>query len=149
MNKRVGWRERTIVRTLSLVTLGLCSLTVSACGSSDDSQPCNELCPAAYAGATVVVTVTPAMAIDGVQAILNGPVAAVMSCQANGDATLCTWPTSVALTAGTYSLQLSAPGYQAATSTVEVAVASSPSRCHCLTASIQPSTVSLGSPAGG
>jgi hypothetical protein len=117
--------------------LALSLLMPSAC------QNCPHGCPATEAGATLVVTTSPAKAVSGVQAILTGPVVGTMSCQPNFSAILCSWPNGVPFTPGTYSLQVSAPGYPTTTIQVEVGI-SSPG-CGCTVGSISPSTISLGS----
>lgn len=129
-----------IIRTALLVALGLSPLLVGACGSSN-GQPCPGGCPATYATANVALITTPEMAVNGVQATLTGPVNGNMSCQPNGTATLCTWPGATPVMAGAYSLQVSAPGYQTTTTSVEVTI--SPPTCGCTAASVEPSTVSL------
>ena len=80
------------------------------------------------------------MALSNVQATLMGPETGTMSCQPNFSATLCEWP-AVPVTPGNYTLQVSAPGYQAIT--VPVLVTASPPTCGCTSGSITPGTVSL------
>ncbi len=70
-----------------------------------------------------------------------------MSCEPSFSAIACSWPGGVAVLPGTYSLEISAPGYQ--TTTVQVDVTISPPVCGCTFASIQPSTVVLGPADGG
>jgi hypothetical protein len=129
-----------------VAVLALSSLTMGACGSGS-GQPCPSECPATYVGAIVAVTTTPAMAVSGVQATLTGPVTDSMSCQPNGTATACMWSPATPVTAGTYALQVSAPGYQTTTTQVEIAI--SPPVCGCTQASIEPSMVALGPSDGG
>jgi hypothetical protein len=116
-------------------------LVLGSCGGAD--QTCPWGCPAARATATVVVSATPAMKAKGVQAVLTGPVTGTMACEPSGSAVLCQWPPAVDVVAGTYSLQVSAPGAEMATVQVEVA-APAPGPCGCSTDSIQPSAVTLG-----
>ena len=131
-------------RPLSL-GLALSLLSVSACGGSG-GQPCPGGCPATSATATVAVSTTPAMALSDVQATLTGPETGTMSCQPNLSASLCEWP-PVPVTPGTYTLQVSAPGYQPVIVPVQVTV--SPPTCGCTFGSITPSTVSLSPVDGG
>jgi hypothetical protein len=83
------------------------------------------------------------MAVNGVQAVLTGPATGTMACQPNFSAVLCEWPPGVDVVAGTYSLQVSAPGYQATTIQVKVATPP-PGACGCSADSITPSTVTIG-----
>jgi hypothetical protein len=134
-----------LVRTVFATAAGLSLLTLNACGAG---QRCPWGCPAAWIGATVVVTSTSAMPVSGVQATLIGPVTATMSCQPNSSAILCSWPAGLAVVAGSYSLRVSAPGYQTTAVRVEVATPA-PDSCGCSADSIQPSTVALGPSDGG
>jgi hypothetical protein len=109
---------------------------------------CKPSCPAARADAVIGVGTTPAgMMLNGVEAVLTGPVNVTMDCQTAYNASLgdgCRWPTTVAVTSGTYSLQVSAPGYVATTVQVVVAVDVPPTvACGCPGDTIKPSTVSL------
>jgi hypothetical protein len=138
------------MRTSAPILLSLFAfapLGMSACGGGG-GQTCPHGCPASELSANVVVTTTPAMVVNGVQATLTGPGGTgMMSCQPNFSAVLCAWPSGVALTPGTYSLEVSAPGQQTTTTQVEVTV--SPPSCGCTPGSISPSTVSLGPSDGG
>jgi len=124
---------------------GTCAFTTA--GTNDAGQACPFGCPATSATATVAVTTMPAMAVTGVQATLTGPVSGTMSCEPNFDAILCSWPGGVAVTPGTYSLEVSAPGYQTMTVLIDVTI--SPPTCGCTFAQLQPSTVMLTPVDGG
>ena len=110
--------------------------------SGNSCQTCPGSCPAASAGATFVVTTTSAEAASGVQVNLTGPMTGTMSCQPNFSAVLCEWPPGVAVVAGTYSLQIYAPGYQPTLAEVEVATPP-PGACGCSADSITPSSVMI------
>jgi hypothetical protein len=127
------------------VLFSFCVAAISGCGSATGGQTCPSFCPATSSSATIVVMTVPAMALDGVEATLSGPVSGTMSCVPNVSAILCAWPRGVAVVPGTYSIEVSAPGYEAATLGVEVTV--SPPSCGCTSGDIQPSTVTL-TPAG-
>ena len=130
-----------------LLSLGLALfLSASACGGGGGGQPCPGSCPATYLTASVIVSTTPGVALSDVQAMLTGPETETMSCQPNFSAILCDWP-PVPFTPGTYTLQVSAPGYQPIS--VPVLVTVSPTTCGCTFGSITPSTVSLSPAAGG
>ena len=123
-----------------LSALALAASALTACNAKQD---CPLGCPVASATANVVVTTSPAMPVNGVQAVLTGPVTGTMPCRPNFSALLCEWPQGVAVVAGTYSLQVSAPGY--ATTTIQVEVATPPpGSCGCASDSITPSTVAIG-----
>jgi len=106
-------------------------------------QPCAHSCPAARAGASIAVVTMPGAVVNGVEAVLTGPVNGTMSCQPNPpvSSVVCDWP-AAAVVSGTYSLQVSAPGYETTTVQVEVATPP-PGLCGCSFDSIQPSTVSI------
>lgn len=133
------------MRTVKVLVLELSLLALSACSGG---QTCPSGCPAADANATVLVTTMPAIAVEGVQATLTGPVTGTMPCQPTLAAILCGWPYGVVFTPGTYSLQVAAPGYQ--TTTLQVEVTISPPFCgNCTVGSIQPSSVLLSATDGG
>ena len=123
------------------------SCSAQAACSNGTCQICPRTCPATAAGAIVVVTTTPAMDVNGVQATLAGPASGTMSCEPNPSGALCRWPAGVAVVAGSYSLEVSAPGYQPTTVQVEVSI--SPPSCGCTEGSIQPSSVVLSPVDGG
>ena len=82
--------------------------------------------------------------MNGVAATLMGPVNGSMLCQPNppGSSVDCAWPQGMDVVAGTYSVQVSAPGY--ATTVVQVQVATpAPDECGCSADTISPSSVSI------
>ena len=96
-----------------------------------------------------VVITQARMMLNGLQAILTGPVNVTMACDSGHLGAGCWWPTTVEVVPGTYSLQVSAPGYVTTTVQVVVAVDAPPTgACGCPGDTIKPSTVSL-SPADG
>jgi hypothetical protein len=145
------------------VLVGLAGVAVCACGSSgsvphagaaqrdadvpdtaDAQQPCLIRCPAAWVFASIAVTTAPTTVVEGVQAMLAGPVEGHMNCTPNppGRSVVCAWPTGVEVVPGAYSLRVSAPGYE--TATVQVMVTYSPPQsCGCAVDSIAPSIISL------
>ena len=78
------------------------------------------------------------MVVNGVQATLTGPVTVTMSCESRGAQTACMWPVNLAVTAGTYALQVSAPGYQTTTEQAEVTMTAG--MCGCTGTSFEPAT---------
>lgn len=109
----------------------------TSCGNS-----CPEVeCPATYLGISLDVTAPDAGAVAAA-ATLSGPAAVTMSCHQSGATTVCMWPGGAPVTAGTYSLQVTAPGFQTANVSVTVTT-SSADGCGCPGASMQPSTVTL------
>ena len=133
------------LRFLSLkrnaILFSFCLAAIGGCGSDTGGAPCPWGCPAPSATANIAVMTVPATALDGVQATLSGPASGTMSCAPNFSAILCEWPGGVEVVPGTYSLEVSAPGYQTTTLQVEVTV--SPPSCGCTFGDIQPSTVTL------
>ena len=133
--------------------LALAPLTLAACGSggkSDSGQTCPRSCPVATATATIAVTTMPAQVVNGVEAVLAGPVNGTMVCQPHPPVSwvLCEWPSGVAVVAGTYSVQVSAPGYEATTVQLEVNTPP-PDPCGCAFDSVEPSIVSISAADGG
>jgi hypothetical protein len=119
--------------------LALAVFTQVSCGGQ---APC-PACPALYvlAAGFSVNGAADAGAPSGVEATLSGPQTTVMSCAPNGSTTLCGWPPGP-VTAGTYSLEVSATGFKPATVSAKVTVTPAPS-CGCPGATIQPSSVTL------
>jgi hypothetical protein len=76
--------------------------------------------------------------------MLTGPVTGSMECQPNPPvfSVVCDWPQGMAVLAGTYSVQVSAPGYGTTVVQVEVATPS-PDQCGCAFDSITPSSVTI------
>jgi hypothetical protein len=135
------------LRRLLLLGLPLVAVGWTACGSG--AQKCPAGCPAAYLSADIGVVTTPAVVVNGVEAVLTGPVNGTMLCQPNPPvvSVVCSWPPGTEVVPGNYSLQVSAPGYQMTTIQVEVTTPP-PDQCGCSADSIKPSTVSI-SPADG
>lgn len=79
--------------------------------------------------------------VSGVAATLSGPQSEMMLCEPNGTATACTWP-SGPVTAGNYSLQVTAPGFQSVIVSATIAVTPDP-LCGCVGATLEPSAVTL------
>jgi hypothetical protein len=126
------------------VVLIVAALTASALTACDAKHACPLGCPAPGLGLGVAVVTTPKMVVNGVEAALTGPVNGTMVCQPNpfGFSVVCAWPQGMSVVTGTYSVQVSAPGY--ATTTIQVVVATpSPDQCGCASDSITPSSVSI------
>jgi hypothetical protein len=127
-----------VLRRLLLLALTLVAVDWTGCCNNPPS--CKVVKP------SVGVTTTPAMVVSGVEAVITGPVNGTMVCQPNPPvfAVSCAWPSTVAVVPGTYSLQVSAPGYVTTTVQVVVAVDVPPTvACGCPGDSIKPSTVSI------
>jgi hypothetical protein len=126
------------MRTVAALACLLAPMGLGACGGSSN---CPESCPASknYITASILIAFPSSMGLEGVQATLAGPVTDTMSCQPYGMASVCTWSDTAPITAGTYSLQVSAPGYRPTDFQVTVIVPS----CECVGASIQPANVSV------
>jgi hypothetical protein len=132
------------------LVLALAPFALTACGADGGGKTCPGSCPASVLSAAIGVTTTPAAVVNGVEAVLTGPVNGTMVCEPNPPvfAVSCDWPRAVAVVPGTYSLQVSAPGYATATVQVEVTVPS-PGLCGCVLDSITPSIVSISRTDGG
>jgi len=131
--------------------LALAPLALTACGvEHGGGKTCFGSCPVATVGAALGVGTTPAMVVNGLEAVLTGPVNATMVCQPNPPVSgvHCDWPPDVAVVPGTYSLQVTARGYE--TTTIQVKVTGpTPDLCGCLFDSIEPSTVLISRTDGG
>jgi hypothetical protein len=126
-----------------LPLLGLLLMLVG--GTACSTKKCPFGCPAARLGAAVAIVTTPKAVVNGVEAVLAGPVNGSMNCQPNPpvSSVVCDWPLdSDAVVAGMYSLQVSAPGYETTTIQVEVST-DPPDSCGCAWDSIAPSSVSI------
>lgn len=106
------------------------------------SEECPHSCPGPTLGLGIVVYGGPA-ALSGVDATLSGPTTVTLSCGPSNQvgAASCFWPLSTPLTAGTYTMLVSAPGFRS--SEISVTVSTSAGRCGCSSGDIQPSTVTL------
>jgi hypothetical protein len=130
------------MRARMALALGLGALTLGGC------QTCGTVQCVGQAERIVFGVMTwPATVVNGVQATLTGPVTVTMSCAPQGSQTSCMWPYQLVVTAGTYALQVSAPGYQ--TTTVQAEVTLTPGTCGCTASSFEPSTVVLSSADAG
>ncbi len=126
---------RVTLNAGAVLTLGLAVQT--AC----QGAPCEEpSCPASFA--QIVIAAADGGAVQGVQATLSGPMTVTLSCspQTGGAGTLCGWPGSD--TPGSYSLQVTAPGFQAAKVKATVTYSPAPA-CGCPETTMQPSTLTL------
>ena len=140
--RTAGRIPSSVTRTLRMI-LNLAPLTACDAGGG---QTCPYSCPAARLGASVAVVTMPAAVVNGVEAVLTGPVNGNMKCQPNPpvSSVVCDWPVeAVAVVPGTYSLEVSAPGYKTTTIQVEVTTPP-PGPCGCSLDSIEPSTVLIG-----
>jgi len=84
-------------------------------------------------------------AVSDVEATLTGPTTVTMSCAPSASvptATSCLWPGGTAVTPGTYSLVVAAPGYRSKELTATVSLIPA-SHCGCPGVRIEPSTVTL------
>jgi hypothetical protein len=137
---------RVLLRRVLLLGLPLVAVGWTGCGGAGTGGGCPNppSCPATAVGAAVGVGTTPAgMMLNGVEAVLTGPVNVTMDCQTAYLGFRCSWPTPDVV-AGTYSLQVSAPGYVTTTVQVVVAVDVPPTGpCGCSGDTIKPSTVSI------
>jgi hypothetical protein len=90
------------------------------------------------------------MVVNGVEAVLTGPVHGTMVCQPNPPvfSVVCDWPSGIAVVPGNYSIQVSAPGYNTTTIQVEVTTPQ-PGLCGCSFVSIKPSIISINPTDGG
>jgi hypothetical protein len=136
----VKFTAEVVLRRLLLLGLPLAAVGWTGC-----CKP-----PACPVSDSFEVLITPAgMMLNGVQAVMTGPVNVTMDCQDGHLGAGCWWPTTVQVVPGTYSLQVSAPGHVTTTIQVVVAVDVPPTvACGCPGDTIKPSTVSL-SPADG
>jgi hypothetical protein len=137
----VKFTAEVVLRRLLLLGLPLVAVGWTGCCQHPPSCPVPD---------SFEVVITQArMMLNGLQAILTGPVNVTMACDSGHLGAGCWWPTTVEVVPGTYSLQVSAPGYVTTTVQVVVAVDAPPTgACGCPGDTIKPSTVSL-SPADG
>jgi len=115
--------------------------------------PTCSYCPAFDSVVFSVISAADGGVVSGVQATMSGPTTATMSCSSNNDGAWCQWPDEAApdasvpvLAAGSYTLQVTAPGFK--TTTVTATVTYSPAApaddCPgCAGFGVQPSTVTL------
>ena len=115
----------------------LTMMPVSGC----DSKKCPGSCPAAFMGTALDVTsAADGGALSGVEASLGGW---DMQCEVSRQTiTVCWWPSGLRADAGSYSLVVTAPGFQSANVSADVTIHHD-SQCGCDWATINPSNVTL------
>ena len=134
--------EMKIVSGLG-AALFLAFVVETAAGCGTDKQ-CPAGCPATWVHVVLEVTSSPdGGAISDVEVTYSGPSAGTMSCERADTETRCSW-TSGPVTAGTYLLDLVAPGYQEAKFYSDLVVTPDPV-CGCTGATLKPSLVTLNS----
>jgi len=127
--------------TICRIQLALLALSVTVALTAGSCVSCPG-CPATYVDIGLVVSGDAGGgAVSGVDATVTGPQNGTMSCAPNGTATLCTWP-SGPVAPGSYTLTVTAPGFQSATVSATVTVADADS-CGCASGALQPSHVTL------
>jgi hypothetical protein len=130
MLTRHRWVAIKQLRRSGVAATALCLMVLAGCHDCFDSS-----CPVSH-GVSVAVITTPPMPIDDVQVTLTGPATVTMVCRPENAFVLCLWPDGIAFTPGTYSLEVSAPGYRATTLETEVSVTYA--ACSCVAGSLQP-----------
>ena len=101
---------------------------------------CQVSCPAQYMSIYLdVITSTDGGTVSSVEVTFSGPTTGTMLCEPNDGVMVCRWP-SEPLTVGSYSLLVSAPGFQSVNVAATVAISSG--SC-CENGSLDPSTVTL------
>lgn len=114
---------------------------VASEASGDDGSRCPWGCPATWIEVSLaVVPAADAGPVTGVDVTLSGATSGTMPCMPNGTAMICTWPPSQAVTPGSYSLQITATGFQTSNVSAQVAVTTS---CGCEWGALEPSMVTL------
>src|SRR5882672_5182373 len=129
---------KEILRRLLLLGLPVVALGWAACGQTCPPISCPKL-----EAAIDVATASTVMA-NGVEVVLTGPVNGAMVCQQSSPTRFrCSWPPTVAVVPGTYSFQVSAPGYETASIQAEVAFRQGVPPACCARDTIEPSAVSI------
>lgn len=123
--------------------LFLAFVVATAAGCGTDKQ-CPAGCPATWVHVVLDVTSSPdGGAISDVEVTYSGPSAGTMSCERADTETACSW-TSGPVTAGTYLLDVVAPGYQETKINSDLVITPDPV-CGCTGATLRPSHVTLNS----
>jgi hypothetical protein len=140
-----------ILRPHDPVRFALClvaTLTaLTGCGSDDNDStptvamhtPCPHSCPVAYVHITLDVAAENGDAIGGVEATFSGPATGTLSCDVDQNTTVCRWP-AMDVSAGSYSLHVTAPGFQAEDVSAAVSITHD---CGCDLPSLTPSTMKI------
>jgi len=123
---------------LAILAFGGCSSASSSGSNCGTGLP---QCPATADGIILRVNSgSDGGAVTGVQATLSGPAMVTMYCELDLGQSQCTWP-SGSVTAGSYTLQVTAPGFR--TASVSATVTVPPAECGCVIASMKPASVTL------
>ncbi|HEY3806428.1 MAG TPA: hypothetical protein VGL61_27680 [Kofleriaceae bacterium] len=121
-----------------VVAAAVALIVQTACG---EMMSCPEGgCPATYIGVRLLVQGSGALTAASVA--ISGPQTGTMSCEPNQSDMLCIWPAELPVMAGTYSLEVTAPGYTSMTLGGTVAIDPDP-ECGCTGATLTPSDVTL------
>lgn len=116
-----------------MVRLALATLIAgAACAYGGDD--CYDGCSAADTDIRLVVAGPADAIVDGVQVAFSGPVSGELQC-GNQFQAVCHWPPGYVI-AGTYSLVVSAPGYQ--TATISATLTTTYDSCGCEDAELAP-----------
>jgi len=129
------------MRTVLMLAAILSPIGLSACDSIGECQ-----FPAVSTGAEVELLTSPMVRVNGAQAILTGPVTDTLLCVPYPWGGTCFWSGTTPITVGTYTFQVSAPGYQAVTTQLDLTIVSG---CGRTAANVKPSSISLTPTDGG
>jgi hypothetical protein len=135
VDSSVGERRFRFVRFGILLTL---AVTLLASCSSSSQIPCE--CPAP--SVSIVVLEPDGGQLSGVAATLSGPTTVTLTSTPATGGIDCESPPGFE-TAGTYTLMITAPGFQQVDMAATVTVTHGSSSCGCTVATVQPSTVTL------
>lgn len=130
------WHDHFMRPLVACAGLFLSLVAVDACDLTPPCQP-----PAVSTGAGVELLTSPMMRVNGAQATLTGPVTESLLCDAYPWGASCHWSGTTPITAGTYTLQVLAPGYQPVSTQLELTISSV---CGRTDVNVAPSSVSLG-----
>ena len=133
------WGCMTIRHARAVAAVAVAVVAIASCIDPLHSCPA---CPATAADLSLVVRNSAGSGVvNDVAVTIVGQQNATMSCAPNQGATECRWP-SVPVTAGTYSLQVAAPGFQSTQLSATVTITPDPT-CGCTSATLDPSEIEL------